>query len=67
MLLHTGMKVATWNVNSIRARQQHAVDWLDAVRPDVLCRQELKATEEGVPFEQVRQSGYEAAVHGQNT
>ena len=61
------MKVATWNVNSIRARQQHVVDWLDAVRPDVLCLQELKVTEEEFPFEQVRESGYEAAVHGQKT
>ena len=61
------MKVATWNVNSIRARQQHVVDWLDAMRPDVLCLQELKVTDEEFPFEQVRECGYEAAVHGQKT
>jgi exodeoxyribonuclease-3 len=61
------MKVATWNVNSIRARQQHVVDWLDAARPDVLCLQELKATADEFPFEQVRESGYDAAVFGQKT
>ncbi|MGB5682603.1 MAG: exodeoxyribonuclease III [Polyangiales bacterium] len=67
MLLHTGMKVATWNVNSIRARQQHVVDWLDAARPDVLCLQELKVADREFPFEQVRECGYEAAVFGQKT
>ena len=67
MLLHTGMKVATWNVNSIRARHQHVLDWLDARQPDVLCLQELKATTDAFPFEEVRECGYEAAVFGQKT
>jgi exodeoxyribonuclease-3 len=67
MLLHTGMKVATWNVNSIRARREHVIDWLDAARPDVLCLQELKATTSEFPFEEVRECGYEAAVLGQKT
>jgi exodeoxyribonuclease-3 len=61
------MKVATWNVNSIRARQEHVVDWLDAAQPDVLCLQELKVTAEEFPFDQVRECGYEAAVLGQKT
>jgi exodeoxyribonuclease-3 len=61
------MKVATWNVNSIRARQQHVIDWLEAARPDVLCIQELKATEDGFPSDEVAESGYEAAVFGQKT
>ncbi len=67
MLLHTGMKVATWNVNSIRARRQHVVDWLDAARPDVLCLQELKVTDSDFPLEEIRECGYEAAVFGQKT
>jgi exodeoxyribonuclease-3 len=67
MLLHHGMKVATWNVNSIRARQQHVIDWLDAVRPDVLCLQELKVDDEDFPFDAVAESGYEAAVFGEKT
>ncbi|MFW2390066.1 MAG: exodeoxyribonuclease III [Polyangiales bacterium] len=61
------MKVATWNVNSIRARRQHVVDWLDAAQPDVLCLQELKVTEGDFPYDAIRESGYEAAVFGQKT
>jgi exodeoxyribonuclease-3 len=67
MLLHHAMKVATWNVNSIRAREQHVIDWIDAARPDVLCLQELKVAEKDFPFEAVAQSGYEAAVFGEKT
>jgi exodeoxyribonuclease-3 len=61
------MKVATWNVNSIRARRQHVVDWLDAIQPDVLCLQELKVSDSDFPFEEVRECGYEAEVFGQKT
>jgi exodeoxyribonuclease-3 len=61
------MKVATWNVNSIRARHQHVMDWLDARQPDVLCLQELKAPSSDFPFDEVRECGYEAAVLGQKT
>jgi exodeoxyribonuclease-3 len=61
------MKVATWNVNSIRARRQHVIDWLDAKQPDVLCLQELKMTAEEFPYDEVRECGYEAAVYGQKT
>ena len=61
------MKVATWNVNSIRARRQHVLDWLDAAQPDVLCLQELKVTEGDFPYEEIRDCGYDAAVFGQKT
>lgn len=61
------MKVATWNVNSIRARRQHVIDWLDAAQPDVLCLQELKVADSDFPFEEVRECGYEAEVFGQKT
>jgi len=61
------MKVATWNVNSIRARRQHVVDWLDAAQPDVLCLQELKVTDADFPYDDIRDCGYEAAVYGQKT
>jgi exodeoxyribonuclease-3 len=67
MLLHQGMRVATWNVNSIRARKQHVLDWLDAVEPDVLCLQELKVTEDDFPQDELSARGYEAAVLGQKT
>jgi len=61
------MIIATWNVNSIRARETRLLDWLRSRRPDVLCVQELKATERDFPFEALRQSGYYAAVFGQKT
>jgi exodeoxyribonuclease-3 len=67
MLLDPGMKVATWNVNSIRARRQHVLDWLDATEPDVLCLQELKVTDADFPYDEIQERGYKAAVFGQKT
>lgn len=61
------MKIATWNVNSIRARQDRLLPWLEVVQPDVLCLQELKVTDEAFPYEAVRKAGYHAAVYGQKT
>ncbi len=61
------MKVATWNVNSIRARKEHVLDWLDAAQPDVLCLQELKVTDADFPLAEVQECGYEAEVFGQKT
>jgi exodeoxyribonuclease-3 len=43
------MKIATWNVNGIRARQAELHDLLDAERPDVLCLQEIKASPDQLP------------------
>ena len=61
------MKIATWNVNSLTARQQHVLDWL-AVNPvDVLCLQELKLTDDKFPHDALRAAGYEAATFGQKT
>ena len=59
------MKLASWNVNSIRTRGDRLLRWLEAQRPDVLCLQELKAAEAQFPFESVRAAGYEAAIFGQ--
>ena len=61
------MRVATWNVNSIKARQERLLSWLDRTQPDVLCLQELKAVEEAFPVEAIRSRGYHAAVAGQKT
>jgi exodeoxyribonuclease III len=61
------MKIAAWNVNSIRARLDRLVDWLKSAQPDVLCLQELKCADAEFPMEAVRQAGYHAAVHGQKT
>ena len=59
------LRVASWNVNSIRVRRERLLLWLEAQRPDVLCLQELKATEAQFPFEAVRAAGYDGPVLGQ--
>ena len=59
------MRIATWNVNGLRARLEYIQRWLAARRPDVVGLQELKAAEDQFPFEVFRQLGYEAAVHAQ--
>lgn len=59
------MKLATWNVNSIRAREALVVDWLDRVQPDVLCLQETKVVDEDFPTESFQRLGYAVAMAGQ--
>jgi len=59
--------VASWNVNSIRARLARLLAWLDARQPDVVCLQETKVADEDFPFEELRQAGYVATTFGQRT
>jgi exodeoxyribonuclease-3 len=61
------MKIATWNVNSVRARLERLLAWLQKTQPDIVCLQELKAKEEMFPHEAIRQAGYYAAVYGQRS
>ncbi len=61
------MKLATWNVNSIRTRLDRLLAWLGAHAPDVLCLQEIKLVDELFPLEAIRAAGYHAAVFGQKT
>ena len=62
------MRIATWNVNSVRARRQHLLDWLARPEaPDVVLLQELKAEEAGFPAMEVRAAGYHALVNGEKT
>ena len=61
------MLLASWNINSIRARTERFLRWLTARQPDVLCLQELKCTEEQFPFDEVKAAGYSVAVFGQKT
>jgi exodeoxyribonuclease III len=58
------LKVATWNVNGIRARQSQVQDWVDRERPDVICLQELKATSDQVPAALCEMEGYWCYWHG---
>jgi exodeoxyribonuclease-3 len=61
------MKIATWNVNSVRARLDRLLAWLGRTQPDVVCLQELKTREEAFPYEAIKEAGYHAAVFGQKT
>ncbi len=61
------MKIATWNVNSIRSRVERVAAWTERERPDVLCFQEIKTTDDGFPFGVFADLGYEMEVFGQKT
>ena len=59
------MKIATWNVNGIKARIDQLKSWLEQARPDVVCLQEIKSVDEGFPAAEIEALGYNVAVHGQ--
>lgn len=61
------MKIASWNVNSVKARLPRLVDYLKAASPDVLCLQELKVIDEAFPRMEVEDLGYNVETHGQKT
>jgi exodeoxyribonuclease-3 len=61
------VKLVTWNLNSIRARTDRLLAWLDRERPDVLCMQETKVEDAAFPLEPLRARGYEVAVFGQRS
>ena len=58
------MRLATWNVNSVKARLPRLLEWLDEAKPDVLCLQEIKTTTGLFPEAEVNELGYEVAAHG---
>jgi exodeoxyribonuclease-3 len=61
------VKIATWNVNSLKVRLPHVLDWLAAATPDVLCLQETKLTDENFPADEIRAAGYHVVYSGQKT
>jgi len=61
------MKIATWNVNSIKVRLGAVLDWLDAAKPDILLMQEIKCTDADFPRLEFEAKGYHLATHGQKT
>lgn len=61
------MKIATWNVNSLRVRLPHVLQWLEAAQPDVLAIQETKTVDEQFPQEEILAAGYNAVFSGQKT
>jgi exodeoxyribonuclease III len=63
--LDGGVRIATWNVNSVLARLPRLVEWLEQAAPDVVCLQETKVGADAFPADSVTPLGYEVAAHGQ--
>src|SRR5256885_16757983 len=61
------MRIATWNVNSIKQRIDNLTAWLSERRPDIVCLQETKCVDDAFPREPFEALGYNVAVHGQKT
>ena len=61
------MRIATWNVNSIKQRVDNARTWLAERAPDIVCLQETKCVDDAFPREEFESLGYNVAVHGQKT
>lgn len=61
------MRIATWNVNSLKVRLPHVLDWLASEKPDALCLQELKMEDKAFPLEAIQEAGYHAVFNGQKT
>jgi len=61
------MKIATWNVNSIKVRLPNLLAWLKDADPDIVCLQELKCTDAAFPRQAVEDAGYNVSTHGQKT
>lgn len=59
------MKIATWNVNSLRVRLPHLLDWLNAEQPDIVALQETKLTDECFPASDIEAAGYRVIFSGQ--
>ena len=61
------MRIATWNVNSVRQRLDHLLAWLNETSPDVVCLQEIKCMDDAFPREPIEALGYNVVTHGQKT
>ncbi len=59
------MKIATWNINGVRARIENLVAWLKESQPDIVCLQEIKTVDEAFPRAEIEALGYNVETHGQ--
>jgi exodeoxyribonuclease-3 len=59
------LKIATWNINGIKARIDGLLAWLEQATPDIVCLQEIKSVDEGFPHEPIEALGYNIETHGQ--
>ena len=61
------MKIVSWNINSLRKRQDRLFAWLENARPDIVCLQETKCTDEQFPALALQAAGYDSAYHGEKS
>jgi exodeoxyribonuclease-3 len=61
------MRIISWNINSLRRRQERFVNWLASTQPDIVCLQETKCTDEQFPVLDLKAAGYHSAFHGQKS
>src|SRR5918992_4947885 len=61
------MRIVSWNINSLRRRQDRLLAWLASTKPDIVCLQETKCTDEQFPVLDLRAAGYHSAFHGQKS
>src|SRR6201984_2951461 len=61
------MKIASWNINSLRKRQQRLLDWLAKEEPDIVCLQETKCSDDQFPELALAAAGYRCVFHGQKS
>jgi exodeoxyribonuclease-3 len=61
------VRIVSWNINSLRRRQERLLAWLAQTQPDVVCLQETKCTDEQFPADALRNAGYHCAFHGQKS
>ncbi|MFK7903448.1 MAG: exodeoxyribonuclease III [Nitratireductor sp.] len=61
------MKIATWNINGIKARHENLIIWLKEAQPDIACLQEIKSVDENFPRSEIESLGYNLETHGQKS
>src|SRR5438477_1866407 len=61
------MRVASWNINSLRKRQHRLFAWLESAKPDIVCLQETKCPDEQFPVLALQAAGYYSAYHGEKS
>ncbi|MDF2799958.1 MAG: xth, partial [Devosia sp.] len=61
------MRIATWNINGIKARLGLLLQWLEQEKPDIVCLQEIKSVDEAFPRAEIEALGYHVETHGQKS
>src|SRR5256885_14542042 len=61
------MRIASWNINSLRKRQDRLFEWLETTKPDIVCLQETKCPDDQFPALALQAVGYRSAYHGEKS